>query len=87
MLFQKLKYLTGGNYIQVHRYYWKYAVCFNAFINITILFTGLRQPSKYNNHTYLHITKAGGARFTSKSEKRKKNKKRFKHVNKGVDKM
>ena len=69
----QVKYLTGCNYIQVHRYFLMYALFYNAtliIINI-ILFTGTRQLSKYTNNTYLQITMAGGARFASDSEKKK----------------
>ena len=56
-----------------------YAVCFDATLTIitVILFTGRGQLFKYINPTYLQIIKAGGARLSSKSEKRNKYKLSF----------
>ena len=45
-----------------------YAICFNPTVIICIiLFTGPRQLSKYINHIYLQIIKAGSAKLSSKS--------------------
>ena len=55
-----------------------YAICFNPTVIICIiLFTGPRQLSKYINDIYLQIIKAGSAKLSSKSKKRKNNKPSF----------
>ena len=47
-----------------------HAICFNPTVIISIiLFTGPMQHSKYMNHIYLQIIKAGSAKLSSKSEK------------------